>query len=193
MPLEAEAVEAPLASPAVRPSSTESPAPSRTESAPGTPINAKFFQRNLRVPAGWNRRKADIADRRWTSESLAVQLSPRNGKIPLEAALRQTLCQRLRLGDFGHFQRRRKAFEGGHEHGALPVAGRLIQAWRARAPRGVRSCARPAGSQRRRRFGKVWSAPWQSMIVRKIRNLILGAKMTIFPNGRRLVLSIRTG
>src|ERR1700722_11674551 len=41
-PLQTEAVKQPLASPAVRPSSTESPAPIRRESAPGASIKQSF-------------------------------------------------------------------------------------------------------------------------------------------------------
>ena len=44
-------------------------------------------------------------------------------------ALRQTLHQRLRLGDLGHFRRRRKAFERGREDGVGfgGAAGRLVE------------------------------------------------------------------
>jgi hypothetical protein len=65
---------------------------------------------------GRSRRRADIANRRWTSRVLPSKWS-RNGKIPPEAALRQSREQRLRLGDHRHLRRRRKAFERGPEHG----------------------------------------------------------------------------
>ena len=48
---------------------------------------------------------------------------------PPEPALRQTLDQRLRLGDLGHFGRRREAFERRREDGVGVdgAAGRLVQ------------------------------------------------------------------
>ena len=52
------------------------------------PVNLNPFatasgnDRYLRGADGRSRRRADIADRRWTSRSSAVQWSPRNGKIP---------------------------------------------------------------------------------------------------------------
>ena len=57
-PLQTEAVKQPLASHAVRPSSTESPAPSRRESAPGASIKQSFstqLAESDRWPNGRNR------------------------------------------------------------------------------------------------------------------------------------------
>jgi hypothetical protein len=68
-------------------------------------------------PTGRNRRRADIANRRWTSRVLPSKWS-RNGKILPETALRQGHEQRLRLGDLGHCRGRREAIERGREDGA---------------------------------------------------------------------------
>ena len=52
-----------------------------------------------------------------------------NSRYPPEAALRQTLHQRLRLGDLGHLRRRREAFERWREDGVGfgEPAGRLVE------------------------------------------------------------------
>ena len=72
--------------------------------------------------------------------------------------------QRLRLGDLGHFRRRRKAFERGREDAPRldRAAGALPGASPARARPGVRTCARPGpprcggllGMQLQRRRGR---------------------------------------
>ena len=55
---------------------------------------------------------------------------------------RERSQQRLRLGDLGHFRRRRKAFERRREDGVGfgGAGGRLVEFGEA-APRAVRSCA----------------------------------------------------
>ncbi len=60
---------------------------------------------------------------------LELLVQPARAFVVVEAALRQTLGQRLRLGDLRHLGRRRKAFERGREHGVRfgkPV-GRLVE------------------------------------------------------------------
>jgi hypothetical protein len=80
---------------------------------------------------------------------------PRTASSSLEAALRQTLYQRLRLGDLGHFRCRRKAFERGREDGVGVgrATGQLIEFCERK---------RRAEAEAARALPLRWLRPWQT-------------------------------